>query len=75
LNGQKFVSKPDFQAGSSANLVTNLYATCQISGWFNDTIGGYTCTQNCGPPTNYSWLMSNNWTATQLIVPYDTTSM
>ncbi len=29
-NGQKFVTKPDFQAGVANNLVTNLFATCQV---------------------------------------------
>jgi len=44
----------------------------QISGWFNDTIGGYTCTQNCGPPTNYSWLVKSNYTGNQTVIPYNT---
>ena len=61
LNGQKFVPKSDFLTGSAANLVSSLTAVCTISGWFNETVGSYACTQNCGPPTNYSSVMTNNW--------------
>ncbi len=71
--GQKFVSKRDFLIGSSQNLITNITTVCQITGWFNDTSGAYTCTRNCGPPTNYSLFMKNNWNSTMQIVPYDTT--
>jgi hypothetical protein len=72
-NGQKFVSKPDFQAGLSTNVVANLFATCQISGWFNESIGFYTCTVDCGPPTDYSWLMTNNYTTSPTPIKYDKT--
>jgi hypothetical protein len=68
-----FVTKPDFLAGISTNLNSKLYATCQITGWFNESIGYYTCTRNCDPPQNYSWLMNNNFTGKSPVIPYDTT--
>ena len=71
-NGQKFVSKPDYAAGDPSNLAKNLFATCQITGWFNESIGSYTCTQNCGPPPDYSWLMKSNYSINQAVVPYGT---
>jgi hypothetical protein len=40
-----------------------------ISGWFNDTIGGFTCTKNCGVPPNNSEVMTSDWNGT-LPVPY-----
>ena len=72
-NGKKFVSKVDFAIGSAANLQSFLTASCLISGWFNESIGSYTCTRDCGPPTNYSLVMKNNWDGNLTIVPYGTT--
>jgi len=69
-----FVTKPDYLVGKSSNLVDKLYATCQITGWFNESIGSYTCTENCGPPLNYSAVMNNNFTGNaSSIVNYGTT--
>ena len=70
LYGKKFVSKSDFAVGSSANLLTELTAVCLISGWFNETVGSYTCVKDCGPPTNYSTVMTNNWDGNLTVVPY-----
>ena len=64
------VSKPDFSAGIVSNLVSTISATCLISGWFNDTIGGYTCTKYCPEPTNYTAVMTNDWNGI-LPVPYN----
>jgi hypothetical protein len=72
-NGKKFVPKVDFAIGSAANLQNFLTASCLISGWFNESIGSYTCTRDCGPPTNYSLVMKNNWDGNLTVVPYGTT--
>jgi hypothetical protein len=55
-----------------SNLLDSISSTCLISGWFNDTIGGYTCTRFCDKPTNYSIFMEDDWDGT-LPVPYSTT--
>ena len=55
------ISKPDFAAGIATNLVGAISTTCLISGWFNDTIGGYTCTKFCSEPTNYTAYMTYDW--------------
>ena len=73
LFGKKFVSKSDFAIGSSANLQADLSAECLISGWFNATVGSYTCVKDCGPPTNYSTVFTNNWDGKLTVVPYGTT--
>ena len=72
LNGQKFVTKSDFASGSSANVANFLTASCLISGWFNESIGSYTCTRNCGPPLNYSAVMTNDWNGALTVVPWGT---
>ena len=61
LNGQKLLTKVDFAAGISTNLLDTLSSTCLVSGWFNDTIGGFTCTKFCGEPANYTVMMQNDW--------------
>jgi len=72
--GQKFISKPDFLLGSNKNLLTNITSMCQISGRFNDSsIGNYLCTRNCGPPTDYSVIMKNDWNSRMHVVSFDTT--
>ena len=71
--GQKMVSKIDFNAGVATNLISSIAYTCLITGWFNETIGSYTCTRNCGPPTNYSSIMKSNWNLNMTVVPYGTT--
>jgi hypothetical protein len=71
--GQKLVSKPDFSTGLSSDLKDDLKATCLITGWFNDTIGSYTCTRNCSPPANYSLIMKNDWATAMKVVIYGTT--
>ena len=71
--GQKLISKPDFLIGSNENLLNNITSTCQISGKFNDSFGTYSCTRNCGPPTDYSVIMKNDWNSRIHAVPYDTT--
>ncbi len=68
--GQMLVSKPDFAAGILSNLVSTVSSTCLISGWFNDTIGGYTCTKYCSEPTNYTALMTYDWDGI-VPVPYN----
>ena len=70
---QKLVAKPEFLLGSNKNLLTNITSICQISGWFNDSSGAYSCTRNCGPPTDYSVIMKNDWNAKMQVVPYGTT--
>ena len=70
LPGSKLVSKLDFNAGLATNLINYLNYTCLISGWFNDSIGSYTCTRNCSPPLNYSVVMTNDWNPImQVVVP------
>ncbi len=71
--GQKFVSKPNFIIGSNSSLLTNITSMCQISGWFNDSSGAYSCTRNCGPPIDYSVIMKNDWNSKMQVVPYGTT--
>ena len=72
LNGKKFVPKTDFAIGSAANLASSLTAACLISGWFNESVGAYTCSRDCSPPTNYSTVMTNDWSG-NLVVPWGTT--
>ena len=71
--GQKLVSKLDFNAGVATNLISTLTYTCLITGWFNETIGSYTCSRNCGPPTNYSSVMKSNWNSNMTVVAHGTT--
>jgi len=70
--GKKLVSKVDFNAGIDTNLINNISYTCLISGWFNESMGSYTCTRDCGPPANYSSVMKNNWNPNMTVVPYGT---
>ena len=69
----KLILKTDFVNGSSLNLLDSVDYTCGISGWFNESIGSYTCTRNCTPPKNYSSVMTNNWDRVQTNITYGTT--
>lgn len=52
----RLVPKAAFQSGQAldSQFKEKLTSICQISGWLNETIGSFTCTQHCQPPLNYS---------------------
>jgi hypothetical protein len=55
------VSKISFEAGVANGSYTVMMSQCQITGWMNETIGSFTCTKKCGPPTNYSEVFDWDW--------------
>ena len=52
--GKKLVSKLAFSTGAPTNQLDDLMSMCQITGWLNETIGSYACTQDCEAPINYT---------------------
>ena len=54
-NNKKLVTKNAFRtAKSDAALLDDMMSMCLISGWLNETIESYTCTQDCTEPMNYT---------------------
>ena len=51
---KKLVSKVAFATGEPTRELDSLTSTCLISGWLNETIGSYACTQDCIAPVNYT---------------------
>ena len=60
--GQQLVSKKVFEVGTGGILLDEIMSLCMVTGWMNETIGGFTCTKDCPPPTNYSEVFTNDWT-------------
>ncbi len=56
------MSKVTFEIGYGGILLDELMSMCMVTGWMNETIGSYTCTQDCQPPTNYSEVFTYDWT-------------
>ena len=50
-----------FEAGVTNAFYDDLMSNCQVGGALNETIGSFTCTRPCGPPTNYSEVFVLNW--------------
>ena len=61
LNGRHLVSKSSFATGEETRLLDEIMSLCQVTGWLNETIGSYTCTQACQAPMNYSEVFTNDW--------------
>ena len=61
MGGKQLVSKKAFETGATTTLFDEMMSLCQVSGWLNETIGSYTCTKDCGPPTNYSEIFTYDW--------------
>ena len=53
-NDKKLVRKAAFKTAAPTNHLDELMSMCQISGWLNETIESYTCTQDCIEPFNYT---------------------
>ena len=60
IEGQ-LVTKNAFSTGANTTFLNEIMSMCQISGWMNESIGAYTCTRPCGPPTNYSEMFEFDW--------------
>lgn len=61
LGNKQLVSKKAFETGANTTLYDEMMSICQVSGWLNETIGSFTCTKDCGAPTNYSEIFSFDW--------------
>ena len=53
-NDKKLVRKGAFKTAAPTKHLDELMSMCQISGWLNETIESYTCTQDCIAPINYT---------------------
>ena len=53
-NDKKLVRKGAFKMAAPTKHLDELMSMCQISGWLNETIESYTCTQDCIAPVNYT---------------------
>ena len=53
-NDKKLVRKGAFKMAVPTKHLDELMSMCQISGWLNETIESYTCTQDCIAPINYT---------------------
>ena len=53
-NDKKLVPKGAFKTAAPTKHLDELMSMCQISGWLNETIESYTCTQDCIAPINYT---------------------
>ena len=58
---RQFVSKAAFELGVANTFYDEIMRSCQVNGALNGTIGSYTCTRPCGPPTNYSEIFTMEW--------------
>ena len=61
--GRHLVSKKFFETGEETNLLDDIMSSCQVTGWLNETIGSYTCTQGCDAPLNHSDVFDHDWMA------------
>ncbi len=60
-DGRKLVSKLAFETGGQTNFLDEIMSSCQVTGWMNETIGSFTCTRGCDPPTNYTLVFTHDW--------------
>ena len=56
-----FLLQNAFEAGDANTFYDDLMSNCQVRGALNETIGSFTCTRPCGPPTNYSEVFVLDW--------------
>ena len=47
--------------GKPTELLDEMMSMCQITGWLNETIEQYTCTQNCEAPYNYTEVLNYDY--------------
>ena len=58
---KKLVTKNAFATGKPTELLDEMMSMCQITGWLNETIEQYTCTQNCEAPYNYTEILNYDY--------------
>ena len=56
-----FLLQNAFEAGDANTFYDDMMSNCQVRGALNETIGSFTCTRPCGPPTNYSEVFVLDW--------------
>ena len=61
LDGRQLVSKVAFETAAKTAFYEEIMSSCQVVGWFNESIGSYTCTRGCPPPFNQSDVFNHDW--------------